>query len=63
MQRCMAYMPLRGVETIDFMITHWARLPWHFLDLVARRIVNEVKNVSSVVYDGSGKPPATSEWE
>jgi GMP synthase (glutamine-hydrolysing) len=54
---------LRAVETIDFMTAHWAHLPYEFLDLVSRRIVNEVHGISRVVYDISGKPPATIEWE
>ena len=54
---------LRAVETVDFMTAHWARLPYDFLDICSRRIVNEVKGISRVVYDISGKPPATIEWE
>jgi len=54
---------LRAVETIDFMTARWARLPYDFLDRVTHRIVNEVSGISRVVYDISGKPPATIEWE
>ncbi len=54
---------LRAVETVDFMTARWARLPPEFLDHVARRIINEVAGISRVVYDISGKPPATIEWE
>jgi GMP synthase (glutamine-hydrolysing) len=54
---------LRAVETIDFMTARWAHLPYDFLDLVSRRIINETAGISRVVYDISGKPPATIEWE
>ncbi len=54
---------LRAVETIDFMTAGWARLSYDFLDHVSRRIINEINGISRVVYDVSGKPPATIEWE
>ncbi|WP_438970290.1 glutamine-hydrolyzing GMP synthase [Methylophaga sp.] len=54
---------LRAVETIDFMTARWAHLPYEFLDLVSRRIINETTGISRVTYDISSKPPATIEWE
>jgi GMP synthase (glutamine-hydrolysing) len=54
---------LRAVETVDFMTARWARLPYEFLDRVVHRVINEVPGISRVVYDISGKPPATIEWE
>ncbi|MGN6787935.1 MAG: glutamine-hydrolyzing GMP synthase [Rhodanobacteraceae bacterium] len=54
---------LRAVETIDFMTAHWAHLPYEFLGRVSSRIINELRGISRVVYDISGKPPATIEWE
>lgn len=56
-------LALRAVETTDFMTAHFAKLPWDFLEKTANRIVNEVPGISRVVYDVSGKPPATIEWE
>jgi GMP synthase (glutamine-hydrolysing) len=54
---------LRAVETVDFMTARWARLPHEFLEHVSLRIANEINGVSRIVYDISGKPPATIEWE
>ena len=54
---------LRAVQTVDFMTAHWAHLPYDLLSHLSTRIINEVSGVSRVVYDISGKPPATIEWE
>lgn len=54
---------LRAVQTQDFMTAHWAHLPHELLGRVSNRIINEVRGVNRVVYDISGKPPATIEWE
>ncbi|MDR2164994.1 MAG: glutamine-hydrolyzing GMP synthase [Zoogloeaceae bacterium] len=54
---------LRAVVTSDFMTAHWARLPHALLGRIANRIINEVRGLNRVVYDISGKPPATIEWE
>ncbi|MDN5924977.1 MAG: glutamine-hydrolyzing GMP synthase [Xanthomonadales bacterium] len=54
---------LRAVETIDFMTARWSQLPYAFLGHVSNRIINEIRGISRVVYDISGKPPATIEWE
>lgn len=54
---------LRAVTTTDFMTGEWARIPYDVLEVVSRRIVNEVKHVNRIVYDITGKPPATIEWE
>ncbi|MCC7547852.1 MAG: glutamine-hydrolyzing GMP synthase [Burkholderiales bacterium] len=54
---------LRAVQTEDFMTAHWAELPHGLLSKVSNRIINEVRGINRVVYDISGKPPATIEWE
>lgn len=54
---------LRAVATSDFMTAEAARIPWEVLDKVTNRIVNEVKGVNRVLYDCTGKPPATIEFE
>jgi GMP synthase (glutamine-hydrolysing) len=54
---------LRAVVTSDFMTANWAELPYSLLGRVSNRIINEVRGINRVVYDVSGKPPATIEWE
>ncbi|PRG57475.1 glutamine-hydrolyzing GMP synthase [Burkholderia multivorans] len=56
-------MALRAVQTTDFMTAHWAHLPYSLLGRVSNRIINEVRGINRAVYDISGKPPATIEWE
>ncbi len=54
---------LRAVQTQDFMTARWAELPHALLGKISNRIINEVRGINRVVYDISGKPPATIEWE
>ena len=54
---------LRAVQTSDFMTAQWAPLPHELLARISNRIINEVRGINRVVYDISGKPPATIEWE
>ena len=54
---------LRAVQTVDFMTAQWAELPHALLSRISNRIINEVRGINRVVYDISGKPPATIEWE
>jgi len=62
--RCYEYVvALRAVETIDFMTARWANLPYDFLSIVSDKLMNDIPEVARVVYDISGKPPSTIEWE
>lgn len=56
-------LALRGVTTTDFMTADWARIPYDVLDKISSRIVNEVAHINRIVYDITGKPPSTIEWE
>ena len=54
---------LRAVVTDDFMTAKFAKIPYNILEIISKRIVNEVEHVNRIVYDITSKPPATIEWE
>lgn len=56
-------LALRAVTTDDFMTASFSKIPYDVLEIISKRIVNEVNHINRVVYDITSKPPATIEWE
>ena len=56
-------LAIRAVKTLDFMTANFYHIPYDVLEIISKRIVNEVSHINRVVYDITSKPPATIEWE
>ena len=56
-------LAIRAVNSVDGMSAQWARIPYDILELVSRRIIQEVNGINRIVYDITSKPPSSIEWE